>query len=307
MTGVVVDQVSYRYTRAKNAICDVSFEIPDGALLGVFGPNGAGKSTLLQCVAGLVTPATGAVRIGGTSSADRALIENGTVTFVSEATRLPTDSTLGALMRWIAPLHTRWNANIASSLSERFQLDANRRIGTFSRGEYLKAALLCALATQPRVLILDEPFAGIEVATRDDIVRGLIASANANGTTVLLASHDVDEVSSLLTHVAVLVRGSLQVSGSVEEVGERFSQITMVAEDAALDALQHEQPWRHVERSGRLLRVISDARHTPVDEAMLVRRYAGASSLTVDPLPVREVVAMCSREVDAAPRMQAAA
>uniref|UniRef100_UPI0033408159 ATP-binding cassette domain-containing protein n=1 Tax=Gemmatimonas sp. TaxID=1962908 RepID=UPI0033408159 len=157
MTDVVVDQVSYRYTRAKNAICDVSFEIPDGALLGVFGPNGAGKSTLLQCVAGLLTPATGAVRIGGTSSADRALIENGTVTFVSEATRLPTDSTLGGLIRWITPLHNRWDANLALSLSERFHLDANRRIGTFSRGEYLKAALLCALATQPRVLILDEP------------------------------------------------------------------------------------------------------------------------------------------------------
>lgn len=307
MTGVVVDQVFYRYTRAKNAICDVSFEIPDGALLGVFGPNGAGKSTLLQCVAGLLTPATGAVRIGGTSSADRALIENGTVTFVSEATRLPTDSTLGALLRWIAPLHTRWDADVASSLAERFHLDVNRRIGMSSRGEYLKAALLCALAAQPRVLILDEPFAGIEVSTRDDIVRGLIASANATGTTVLLASHDVDEVSSLLTHVAVLVRGSLHVSGSVEEVGERFSQITMVAEDAALDALQHEQPWRHVERSGRLLRVIADALHTPVDEAMLVRRYAGASSLTVDPLPVREVVAMCSRETDAAPSMRAVA
>jgi ABC-type multidrug transport system ATPase subunit len=69
MSGVVVDQVSYRYTRAQNAIRDVSFEIPDGALVGVFGPNGAGKSTLLQCVAGLFAPTTGSVRIGGVNSA----------------------------------------------------------------------------------------------------------------------------------------------------------------------------------------------------------------------------------------------
>ena len=298
MTSVVIDHLSYRYTRSVDAICDVSFGIPDGAVLGLFGPNGAGKSTLLQCVAGLLTPASGSVRIGGASSASRALIENGTVTFVSEAIRLPTDITLGALTRWIAPLHSRWDAAVASSLAERFHLDPKRRIGTFSRGEYLKAAMLCALAANPSVLILDEPFAGIEVATRDAIIGGMIASANANGTTVMLASHDVDEVASLLTHAAVLVQGALRVFGSMEEVGERFSQITMVAEDAELHALAHEQPWRRVERSGRMLRVVADAISTPVNESMLVRRYKGASSIAVEPLSLREVVAMCTRDAD---------
>ena len=304
MTGVLIDQVSYRYTRAVEAIRDVSFDIPTGAVLGLFGPNGAGKSTLLQCVAGLLSPASGGVCIGGVSSANRALIENGTVTFVSEAIRLPTDITLGALTRWIAPLHARWDAALASSLAERFHLDPKRRVVTFSRGEYLKAALLCALAANPPVLILDEPFAGIEVATRDAIVGGLIASANANGTTVMLASHDVDEVASLLTHAAVLVKGALRVFGSMEEVGERFSQITMVAEDAALLALAHEQPWRRVERSGRMLRVVADAITTPVNESMLVRRYDGASSIVVEPLPLREVVAMCTRDADTSARLR---
>ena len=307
MTSVVIDHLSYRYTRAVDAICDVSFGIPDGAVLGLFGPNGAGKSTLLQCVAGLLTPASGSVRIGGASSASRALIENGTVTFVSEAIRLPTEITLGALTRWIAPLHARWDAALATSLAERFNLDQKRRIGTFSRGEYLKAAMLCALAANPPVLILDEPFAGIEVATRDAIVGGLIASANANGTTVMLASHDVDEVSSLLTHAAVLVQGALRVFGSMEEVGARFSQITMVAEDAELQALAHEQPWRRVERSGRMLRVVADAILTPVNESMLARRYEGASSIAVEPLALREVVAMCTSDAHALPSVRGVA
>jgi ABC-2 type transport system ATP-binding protein len=304
MTHLTVDSVSYSYSRTVEALRDVSFDLPAGAVLGMFGPNGAGKSTLLQCVAGLRTPSRGTVSIGGVGSANRALIERGTVTFVSEAVRLPRDLTLQALLRWLAPLHARWSSTLAQSLVERFQLEVTRRIDALSRGEYLKAGLVCALAANPPVLILDEPFAGIEVATRDAIVCGLIASADANGTTVMLASHDVDEVASLLTHAAVLMQGALRVFGSMEEVGERFSQITMVAEDAELHALAHEQPWRRVERSGRMLRVVADAISTPISESMLARRYEGASSITVEPLPLREVVAMCTRDADNSARLR---
>lgn len=307
MTSVVLDRVTYRYARAIDAVADVSFSMPMGAVLGLLGPNGAGKSTLLHCVAGLLTPSTGSVRIGGVSSAHRALIEHGTVTFVSEAIRLPQETTIAALMRWVAPLHARWDAVLALSLLDRFGLDATRRIGTLSRGEYLKAALLCALAARPQVLILDEPFAGIEVDTRDAIVRGVVASASTSGTTVMLATHDIDEVASLLTHAAVLVRGALRVFGSVEEVGERFTQITMVAEDSALQALAQEQPWQRVERAGRMLRVVADTSCTPVHEAMLARRYADATSIVVEPLSLREVVAMSTCDAGRIPRTQVVA
>ncbi|WP_396223957.1 ATP-binding cassette domain-containing protein [Gemmatimonas sp.] len=296
MTHLTVDSVSYSYSRTVEALRDVSFELPAGAVLGVFGPNGAGKSTLLQCVAGLRTPRRGTVSIGGVSSANRALIERGTVTIVSESVRLPRDMTLQALLRWIAPLHARWSPALAQSLAERFQLDVARRIDALSRGEYLKAALVCALAANPAVLILDEPFAGIEVATRDTIVRGLVTAASETGMTVMLASHDVDEVATLLTHAAVLVSGALQVFGSTESIGERFSRITMVGSDLQLRTLSSEQPWNSVERSGRLVRVVADAIHTPVDRSMLERRYADATSVEVEPISLREVVALCTRD-----------
>lgn len=295
MRNVSVESVSYSYTRGGSALRDVSFELPAGAVLGVFGPNGAGKTTLLQCVAGLRAPSLGSVSVGGFPSANRALIEKGVVTFVSEATRLPNDMTLRALLRWLAPLHTRWNPALAQSLVERFQLDATRRPRSFSRGEYLKAALVCALAANPEVLILDEPFAGIEVDTRDAIVRGIVAAASETGMTVMLASHDVDEVDTLLTHAAVLVSGGLYVFGSTESVGERFSRITMAGSDEQLRTFALEQQWHSVERSGRMVRVVSDAIHTPVDGPMLERRYADADSIAVEPLSLREVVALCGR------------
>jgi ABC-type uncharacterized transport system ATPase subunit len=114
--------------------------------------------------------------------------------------------------------------------------------------------------------------------------------------TVMLASHDVDEVATLLTHAAVLVSGALQVFGSTESIGERFSRITMVGSDLQLRTLSSEQPWNSVERSGRLVRVVADAIHTPVDRSMLERRYADATSVEVEPISLREVVALCTRD-----------
>jgi ABC-2 type transport system ATP-binding protein len=289
MTRVVVEGVSYRYDSKGEALHDVSIEAPSGAILGLLGANGAGKTTLLQCCAGLREPMRGRVLVDGVSSGRRALIVSGVIGYVPEAVRLPSDMTLAHLEWWIAPLHKRWDAALATSLRERFGLDASRKLTTLSRGEYMKAALLCALAAQPRVLIMDEPFAGIDVVTKDEILRGLLATAGTSGTTMLLASHDIAEVESVLSHVAIMTAGRVRVSGAIESVRERYRQVTMVGGDALLDAFAGEQRWLEMERAGRMLRIVADGERTPLDAGMLQRRFAGADSITVEDLSLREL------------------
>jgi ABC-2 type transport system ATP-binding protein len=289
MTRVVVEGVSYRYDSKGEALHDVSIEAPSGAILGLLGANGAGKTTLLQCCAGLREPMRGRVLVDGVSSARRALIVSGVIGYVPEAVRLPSDMTLAHLEWWIAPLHKRWDAALATSLRERFGLDASRKLTTLSRGEYMKAALLCALAAQPRVLIMDEPFAGIDVVTKDEILRGLLATAGTSGTTMLLASHDIAEVESVLSHVAIMTAGRVRVSGSIDAVRERYRQVTMVGGDALLDAFAGEQRWLEMERAGRMLRIVADGERTPLDAGMLQRRFAGADSITVEDLSLRDL------------------
>ncbi len=289
MTHVAVEGVSYRYDGRGDALHDVSLEAPSGAILGLLGANGAGKTTLLQCCAGLREPINGRVLVDGVSSARRALIVSGVIGYVAESVRLPTDMTLAHLEWWIAPLHRRWDAALATSLRERFGLDASRKLTTLSRGEYMKAALLCALAAQPRVLIMDEPFAGIDVVTKDEILRGLLATAGTSGTTMLLASHDIAEIESVLSHVAIMTAGRVRVSGSIESVRERYRQVTMVGGDALLDAFAGEQRWLEMERAGRMLRIVADGERTPLDAGMLQRRFAEADSITVEDLSLREL------------------
>lgn len=289
MTHVSMEDVSYRYSRHGDTLHDVSIEAPSGAILGLLGANGAGKTTLLQCCAGLREPASGRVLVDGVSTARRALIVSGVIGYVAESVQLPSEMTLQQLERWLAPLHARWDAALATSMHERFGLDAKRRLATLSRGEYMKAALLCALAAQPRVLIMDEPLAGIDLVTKDEILRGLLAIAGASGTTVLLASHDIAEVETVLSHVAIMTHGRVCVSGSIEAVRDRYRQVTMVGGDALLDALAGEQRWLDMERAGRMMRIVADGERTPLDAGMLQRRFEGAESITVENLSLREL------------------
>lgn len=289
MTAISVEGLTYRYRRGVDALHDVKFDVPSGAILGLLGPNGAGKSTLLQCCAGLREPDAGHVRIEGEVSARRALVVRGVVGYVAAGIELPRDMTLQALERWIAPMHRRWDPALATLLRERFVLDATRRVTSFSRGEAMKAALLCALAAQPRVLLMDEPLTGIDAVSRDEIARGLLANAATSGTTVLIASHDITEIESVLSDVVILMSGRVQVSGSLDQLQARFRRITLLGSDDMLSALAREQAWLEVSLAGRMLRIVADTERTPLDDAMLRRRYDAADSLTVEDMSLRDL------------------
>jgi len=289
MTEIAITGLSYRYRRGAHALQDVTLDVPSGAILGLLGANGAGKTTLLQCCAGLRQPDVGRVLVGGDDVAARALIVRGVLGYVAAGMELPRDVTLSALERWIAPLHRRWDPDLASSLRERFGLDGTRRLATFSRGEYMKAALLCALAAQPRVLLMDEPLSGIDSVSRDEIARGLLVAAATVGITIVIASHDIAEIESVLSHVAILVSGRLRCAGTLDEIQARYRRITMLGSDEVLGALAREQSWLDVTRAGRMLCVVADTSRTPLDPAMLRRRYAAADSLTVEDLSLRDV------------------
>jgi len=289
MSDVVIREVSYRYRRDADALRDVTLDVPSGAILGLLGANGAGKTTLLQCCAGLRTPDAGRVLIGGADTAQRALIVRGVVGYVAAGIELPRDLTLQGLERWIAPLHRRWDATLATSLRERFGLDGTRRLTSLSRGEYMKAALLCALAAQPEVLLMDEPLSGIDAVSRDEIARGLLANASTTGTTILIASHDIAEIESVLSHVAILASGRVHTAGAVDEVLARYRVVTVMGSDAVLHAAASEQRWLDVTRSGRMLRIVADTDHTPLDAAMFRRRYDAADSVVVEEMALRDV------------------
>jgi ABC-2 type transport system ATP-binding protein len=283
MNAIEVQQLSYRYGRKTEALHDVTIDVPRGAIYGLIGPNGAGKSTLLQCCAGLRYAHAGRVHVFGVDARKRSPIVAGVMTYMAEAVKLPERMTLGQLEAYIAPLHAKWDFALAASLRDRFALDPSRKVGTLSRGEHMKAALLCALAPRPTLLLMDEPFTGMDVMVKDELVRGLLASATDAGTTIMVASHDLTELETVIDHLGIISNAKMVVSASMDSLRARFRRVHVQASSDVLVAAGHDDGWLGVEQAGRRMSFMADASRTSLLPESLQQRFPGADVEFTEP------------------------
>lgn len=221
MNVVEVSGLTHKYGRMA-ALRDVSFEVPEGALYALLGPNGSGKTTLLQILMGLRRIQTGSAKILDVDASSLGVRERQRIGYVAEGQELPTWMRVRELEAYLAPLYDSWDFALANHLRERFELDPSRRIKHLSRGERMKAALLVALAPRPKLLVMDEPFSGMDVLVKDELVRGLLEAAGSEGWTVLLTSHDISELEMLADWVGVIDHGAMRVSEPMDTLRERF-------------------------------------------------------------------------------------
>lgn len=291
MNAIEVDGLSYAYgRRANDALHGVQLAVPEGAIYALLGPNGAGKTTLLQLLAGLRRAAQGTARVLGRDVRALTWRDRQVIGYLAEGQALPGWMRLRELEAYVAPLYPSWDPALADTLRARFQLDPSRKVGTFSRGEQMKAALLCALAPRPRLLLLDEPFTGIDVAVKDELVRGLLDSAAGEGWTVLIASHDIGELEMLADHVGIIARGRMRLDEPLERARQRFRHVTVVGDAAMLaNARASQGRWLQVEQAGERLRfVVSDA-SSQFESVVLPTTFPGARRIDVRELPLREL------------------
>jgi ABC-2 type transport system ATP-binding protein len=204
---------------------------------------------------------------------------------------------LAELEAYLAPLYDAWDARLARELRDRFELDPTRKIRTFSRGQRMKVALLCALAPHPRVLVMDEPFTGMDALVKDDLVRGLLASTSADGCTILLCSHDIAELELLADWVGFLDRGSLRLSEPMDRLREQFTRIdaTLPGDStiASVGALPSE--WMSKEAAGRRIGFVLRAESRAVAERIVQSRLGEGAQVESRDASLREIfVALAS-------------
>jgi ABC-2 type transport system ATP-binding protein len=209
---LVFDRVSHWYGDVV-AVNDVTCSIAAG-ITGLLGPNGAGKSTMLQMAAGLLAPSSGAVRVYGESPLGRPSIFR-SVALVPEREALPGMLSARAFVEARAVLlGLRDPKQAAQRALATFELDtvADRAVGGFSKGMRQRTKLAAALVHEPTVLLLDEPFNGLDPRQRLHMMRLLETRAEA-GTAVLLSSHILEEIEGVASRIVVMLSGRLAASG----------------------------------------------------------------------------------------------
>ena len=288
--------LTHRYGRFT-ALQDVDLVIPEGSLYALMGPNGAGKTTLLKILLGLLPPSEGSVRLLGKEGRRLSLAERASIGYVAEGQQLPDWMTLEQLERHLAPLYKTWDYGLATELRKSFRLPSTQRIRKLSRGERMKVALLCALAPRPKLLIMDEPFSGMDALVKDELVHGLLEFSSNEGWSVLLCSHDIAEVEHLADAVGFLDRGRLILSEPLDVLRDRFRWVEVMMNGGPMITPEALPPdWLSVGRSGRRAHFVVSDHGTPTWERDVHDRFPGAQRVDVRPASLREVFVALARE-----------
>jgi ABC-2 type transport system ATP-binding protein len=224
MNIIEITNVSHRYWRTE-ALRDLTLHVPTGSVFALLGANGAGKTTAIKMIMNLLRPTTGVVRVLGQDSGrldEQVLAQIG---YVSENQQLPLWMTVRQLLDYCRPFYPTWDAALEKKLLGQFDLPAERKLRQLSRGMLMKVALLSSLAYRPKLLVLDEPFSGLDPLVRDEFIQGLLEAAELGDWTVFVSSHDIEEVERLADHIALLENGRLKFTETTESLLGRFRRI----------------------------------------------------------------------------------
>jgi ABC-2 type transport system ATP-binding protein len=225
-TAVEFSGVTKRYKYFT--LDQVDLKLPTGYIMGFVGANGAGKSTTLRILMGLVHQDAGCVQVlGHTMPEDQAAAKR-EIGFVSEDMRLYGAATLEWHMRFVRSIYPRWDHAYANDLLRRFDLQDQQKIKGMSHGQRVKAALMLALARRPRLLVLDEPTAGLDPIARREVLGELMAVLADEERTVLFSSHNTLEVEQISDQITFIDRGRILESSNKEAFLDRWRRVRLV-------------------------------------------------------------------------------
>jgi ABC-2 type transport system ATP-binding protein len=211
----------------KIALADVSLVVPRGGVFGLIGGNGAGKTTLIKHMLGMLKAQSGTVRVFGLDPVQDPVGTLGRIGYLSEERDLPDWMRLGELLRYTQAFYPNWDATYAEELRQTFDLDANAKVKTLSRGQRARAGLLVALAHRPELLVLDEPSSGLDPVVRRDILGAIIRTIADEGRTVLFSSHLLDEVERVADRVAIIHEGRILLTAPMDEIKDNHRRVTL--------------------------------------------------------------------------------
>ena len=224
--SIRMEGVSKRYPHFY--LDNINLELPEGSVLGFIGANGAGKSTTIRILMGLVRHDAGSVEVLGHPMPAEQIAAKLDIGFVSEDMRLYGAATLAWHMDFVRSMYPQWNQAYADKLVRRFDLKPSQKIKGLSHGQRVKAALLLALARQPRLLILDEPTTGLDPVARREVLGELMSVLTDEGRTIFFSSHNTLEVEQISDRIAFIDRGRLIALDLKEDLLDRWRRVRLV-------------------------------------------------------------------------------
>lgn len=204
--------------KKKTILDGVTCRVPAGSMTGLLGPNGAGKSSLFRLISGLVQPDSGSVTVFGRPAGPGQLIN---MAVLPDRGSLPSWLTAAEWLTLAAGLYPDWDAAVSEELQESLGINRMARIAAMSRGEEARLQLLTCLSRRAPLVILDEPFTGVDLVSRERIASTVVSSLADGNRTFLIATHDIREMEHLFDRLLLIDGGRIVGEEDVESLRQK--------------------------------------------------------------------------------------
>ena len=216
-----INGLSKHYTNFD--VNNVSFDIPDGMVVGLIGENGAGKSTIIKSILGVVHPDGGEIVFNGTPVSKLNKAERQKISFVLDDMGLPIELTLSMLDKVLSNIYGKWDSAKFHSLVQRFQLPENKLFKEFSKGMKMKVTIAVALSSESNLLILDEPTSGLDPVVRDEILQMIYDYNQENNHAALISSHITTDLEKICDYIVYIHNGRVIFNEEKDELLSKYA------------------------------------------------------------------------------------
>jgi ABC-2 type transport system ATP-binding protein len=299
MSPVIRTENLVKKFRRVEALNGLNLEVPPGAIYALVGPNGAGKTTAIKILMNIFGATSGHAEVLGMDTkqiAGKALTSIG---YVSENQQLPDWMRVDAFFAYLRPFYPSWDRDLENQLVRQLALPLDRKLSELSRGMRMKATLASSLAYRPRLVVLDEPFSGLDPLVRDELIEGMLERAEE--ATIFISSHDLAEIENLASHVGYLEQGRLRFSEEMPALVERFREVEITFDAAPALPVKLPASWMRVSSSAAVVQFV-ESRFDPERTNAEIRNVVGEPRcVTFTPMSLRSIfLAMARSERDAA-------
>ncbi len=289
--AIQTNQIAKGYGKTQ-ALLPLTLTVPEGAVFALVGHNGAGKTTLIKLLMNMLHPSSGSATVLGKPTSSLTGADFQRIGYASENQELPDWMTVGQFLSYLRPFYPTWDDE---ALVRQLDLPLDRKLKNLSRGMLMKAALASILAFHPSLILLDEPFSGLDPLVRDELIealrpRSLAAAPTAAQPTILISSHDLAEVESFATHIGFLHQGQLLFSEEMTSLMARFREVTVTLNPAsAATAVPPRESWLLLEQTSIAARFVHIHADTEPIAAQVEQVFPGSASLQIEPMSLRGI------------------
>ncbi len=285
------------------ALHPLTLTVPRGAVFALVGHNGAGKTTLIKLLMNMIHPSSGSATILDKNTTTLTGADFQRIGYASENQELPDWMTVGQFLDYLKGFYPTWNS---AGLVQQLELPLDRKLKNLSRGMLMKAALASILAFDPQLILLDEPFSGLDPLVRDELIEALMARVRprslagqetfnaAEAPTILISSHDLAEVESFATHIGFLHQGKLLFAEEMQTLNARFREVTLTLPAGDTGTLTKTgtppESWLLLEQTLVAARFVHIHANTEDVQAQVAQVFAGATPVvTAIPMTLRAI------------------